>query len=188
MSDANKMRTAWRFLAVFALTGLVAGCKTTPTVSASGGPSVPGAPGAPGVPGVPSVPGAPGVPGVPGLPGPTAGGPEGPGAPTPGTVTAPAPRPSATGGKAGETAQGQTDDEILAAALEEFGKKNKPPQRAGDGPAAVGSPLKRVARRVAQLAATRLATPRAAQPAAIRPPRGNAPGNPAAAARSGPKP
>ena len=29
-------------------------------------------------------------------------------------------------------AQGQTDDEILAAALEEFGKKNKPPQRAGD--------------------------------------------------------
>ena len=75
----------------------------------------------------------PGVPGVPGLPGPTAGGPEGPGAPTPGTVTAPAPRPGATRGRAGETAQGQTDDEILAAALEEFGKKNKPPQRGGDG-------------------------------------------------------
>ena len=127
MSDANKMRAAWRFLAVFALTGLVAGCETTPTASASGVPSVPGAPGAPGVPSVP------GVPGVPGLPGPTAGGPEGPGAPTPGTVTAPAPRPGATRGRAGETAQGQTDDEILAAALEEFGKKNKPPQRAGDG-------------------------------------------------------
>lgn len=132
MSDANKMRMAWRFLAVFALTGLVAGCETTPTASASGGPSVPGAPGAPGVPSVP------GVPGVPGLPGPTAGGPEGPGAPTPGTVTAPAPRPGATRGRAGETAKGQTDDEILAAALEEFGKKNKPPQRAGDGASGSG--------------------------------------------------
>lgn len=48
-------------------------------------------------------------------------------------MTAPTPRPSATRGRAGGPAQGQTDDEILAAALEEFGKKNKPPQRAGDG-------------------------------------------------------
>lgn len=127
MSDANKMRTALRFLAVFALTGLVAGCKTTPTVSASGGPSVPGVPGTPGAPSVP------GVPGVPGLPGPTAGGPEGRGAPTPGAVTAPAPRPGATRGRAGDPAQGKTDDEILAAALDEFGKKNKPAQRGGDG-------------------------------------------------------
>ena len=48
-------------------------------------------------------------------------------------MTAPNPRPGATRGRAGGPAQGQTDDEILAAALEEFDKKNKPPQRAGDG-------------------------------------------------------
>ena len=131
MSDANKMRTALRLLAVVALTGLVAGCETTPTVSASGGPSVPGVPGAPGV---------PGVPGVPGLPGPTAGGVERPGAPTPGTVTAPAPRPSATRGRAGGADQGKTDDEILAEALGEFGKKNKPSQRGGDGANGGGQP------------------------------------------------
>ena len=126
MSDANKMRATLRLLAVVALTGLVAGCETTPTVSASGGPSVPG------------VPGAPGVPGVPGLPGPTAGGVERPGAPTPGTVTAPAPRPGATRGRAGDAGQGKTDDEILAEALDEFGKKNKPSQRGGDGASGSG--------------------------------------------------
>ena len=101
MSDANKMRVALRFLAVFALTGLVAGCKTAPTVSASGGPRSPG-PSVPGAPGAPGAPGVPGVPGVPGLPGPTAGGMERPSAPTPGTVTTPAPRPSATRGRAGD--------------------------------------------------------------------------------------
>lgn len=58
---------------------------------------------------------------------------ERPGAPTPGTVTAPAPRPSATRGQAGGAAQGKTDDEILAEALDEFGKKNRPSQRGGDG-------------------------------------------------------
>lgn len=67
------------------------------------------------------------------MPGPTAGGVEQPGAPTPGTVTAPAPRPSATRGRADGAGQGKTDDEILAEALDEFGKKNKPAQRGGDG-------------------------------------------------------
>ena len=155
MNFANIAGGSLRFSVMMSVMVLIAACNTaTAPVRSSGSPGAPGAPGSPGSPGSsgPSVQvEAPGMPGVPGLPSDGTGGATG--APAPVTVSIPAPQPGMpsadTGGASstapagarqrpgGATAAGtggreQTEDEILAAALDALERRPAPGQQGED--------------------------------------------------------
>ena len=159
MGFANKVTRASGFVIIISLLTLAAACNTTPVTRSSGAPGSPGSPAPSGSPGSsgPSIqveaPGLPGMPGPPGLP--TTGSGDVAGAPTPVTVSIPAPQPGMPSGDTGAASptaqsgdrqqpagaksataggQGKTDDEILAEALEELGKRPGQEQQ-GEGAA-----------------------------------------------------
>ena len=146
------MKRTLPFTAVMFVLALVAGCNTTPVTRSSGAPSAPGVPSTGS-----SAPSAPSVqvqaPGLPGLPAPGSAPAAGatPGAPAPGTISLPTPQPGTTAAgstgartptptgtqpqppeakPAGAGGREQTEDEILAAALQALERR---PDAAGQG-------------------------------------------------------
>ena len=159
MCFASEVTTTSILLIITSILALVAGCNTTPVASSSGAPGTPapspsGSPGSPGTSVQVQGPGLPGAPGRPGLP--SSGSDDVAGAPAPGRISIPSQQPgtpSAGAGDARPSAQTgdrqrqpgskpagaggreKSDDEILAEALEELGKR---PGRAQQGEGAGG--------------------------------------------------